>query len=103
MRTDTDAFEALTSVTPRTTKRPSDRGRVSPPRPPKPTAWYRRFPRPTLEGALQHLFFLGGLGAVTVGCYMAYHPLGPLVGGLISAALGLLVSDSDDQPKPQAR
>lgn len=37
-------------------------------------------------------FFFGGLGAVAFGCWMAWHPLGPIVGGGIAFWLSLLIS-----------
>jgi len=42
--------------------------------------------------ATEKLLFYGGLAHIVLGCWMIYHPLGPLVGGGIAVWLGMLVS-----------
>jgi hypothetical protein len=42
--------------------------------------------------AFEKLFFFGGLASITLGCWMAWHPLGPLVGGSMMFWLSLLIS-----------
>lgn len=37
--------------------------------------------------------FFGGLAAIVIGCYQIYPPLGPIVGGGLSAYLGFVLSE----------
>ena len=40
----------------------------------------------------EKLFFFGGLAAITWGCWMIYHPLGFVVGGMFGFWLSMLIS-----------
>lgn len=66
-------------------------------------SWRSRLPRVSV--AVQHFLFLGGLVSITVGSYMIYQPLGPIVGGVVAISLGLLLStETDDKHrKPGAQ
>jgi hypothetical protein len=51
------------------------------------TACQRRMP-----SVLEHSLFFGGLTSVIWGCWMLYHPLGPLVGGGLAVWVSMLAS-----------
>lgn len=44
------------------------------------------------SAVLENGLFYGGLACVVCGCWMVYHPLGPLVGGGLAVWLGMLTS-----------
>lgn len=48
-------------------------------------------------GAAQYALFLGGLVSISLGFWMAWKPLGPIVGGGIAVYVGMLLSA--DEPK----
>jgi hypothetical protein len=45
-----------------------------------------------VPGAIQYALFLGGLASISVGFWMAWKPLGPIVGGGIAVYVGMLLS-----------
>ena len=51
------------------------------------TACQKRMP-----ATIEHGLFFGGLASVVWGCWMLYHPLGPLVGGGLAVWVSMLAS-----------
>ncbi len=45
-----------------------------------------------MKSLLSALTFFAGLAVTVVGLWMIYHPLGVIVGGLVTAGLGLLTA-----------
>jgi len=45
-----------------------------------------------MPGLLEHGLFFSGLASVVCGCWMVYHPLGPLVGGGLAVWVSMLAS-----------
>ncbi len=56
--------------------------------------------RKQTPAVLEKSLFFGGMGAVVFGCWMIYHPLGPIVGGGIAVWLGMLISVERNEPRP---
>jgi hypothetical protein len=48
--------------------------------------------RKQTPAVMEKFLFFGGMASVVCGCWMVYHPLGPLVGGGVAVWLGMLVS-----------
>ncbi len=55
-------------------------------------AAFRKSCQKRMPAVLEHGLFFGGLASVTVGCWMVYHPLGPLVGGGLVVWVSMLAS-----------
>ena len=55
-------------------------------------AAFRKACTKRMPGVVEHGLFFGGLASVTVGCWMVYHPLGPLVGGGLAVWVSMLAS-----------
>ncbi len=45
-----------------------------------------------MPAVLEHGLFFCGLASLTVGCWMVYHPLGPLAGGGLAVWVSMLAS-----------
>jgi hypothetical protein len=56
--------------------------------------------RKQTPAVLEKALFFGGIGSVVSGCWMIYHPLGPLVGGGLAIWLGMLISVERNEPRP---
>jgi len=55
-------------------------------------AAFRKACRRRMPGLLEHGLFFSGLASVVCGCWMVYHPLGPLVGGGLAVWVSMLAS-----------
>jgi hypothetical protein len=72
------------------------RNRVRPMRPVsairRGAAAFRKACQKRMPAVLEHSLFFGGLASVVWGCWMLYHPLGPLVGGGLAVWVSMLAS-----------
>lgn len=41
---------------------------------------------------IENALFFGGLVAFTFGCWLIYHPLGPIVGGVLAVWVSFLLA-----------
>lgn len=48
-------------------------------------------------GTMSHVLFVGGLCSVAFGCWQIYHPLGPIVGGVLGVWFAFLVSAESNE------
>lgn len=55
-------------------------------------AAFRKACTKRMSSLVEHGLFFGGLASVTVGCWMVYHPLGPLAGGGLAVWVSMLAS-----------
>jgi hypothetical protein len=55
-------------------------------------AAFRKSCQKRMPAVLEHGLFFGGLASVVWGCWMLYHPLGPLVGGGLAVWVSMLAS-----------
>ena len=55
-------------------------------------AAFRKACQKRMPGVLEHGLFFGGLTSVAYGCWLVYHPLGPLVGGGLAVWVSMLAS-----------
>jgi hypothetical protein len=53
---------------------------------------FRKACQKRMPAVLEHSLFFGGLASVVCGCWMLYHPLGPLVGGGLAVWVSMLAS-----------
>ena len=56
--------------------------------------------RKETPAVLEKILFFGGMGSVVWGCWMVYHPLGPMIGGVLAVWLGMLISVERNEPRP---
>lgn len=53
---------------------------------------FARRAKASAPAAASHALFFCGLGAISVGAWMAWHPAGPIVGGLFAVWTSFLIS-----------
>jgi len=46
----------------------------------------------------ENVLLFGGMAAVTYGCWMIYHPLGPIVGGLLATRVAFMIEAERQNP-----
>ncbi len=52
----------------------------------------RKYVTATVPAVLEQGLFFGGLGSLSYGAWMIYHPLGPIVGGGLGVWVSFLIS-----------
>jgi len=90
--TDPSPFSVLDESGPAARSRP----RVRPLRAPnalrRGLTAFRKACTKRMPAVLEHGLFFCGLASMTVGCWMVYHPLGPLAGGGLAVWVSMLAS-----------